>query len=123
LYLAGVAHFLHGDSTKWLYTKQKHHKHLSLKYLRESLEIDPSSRDCQSYLSLVHLSLSKPQLAILAEGSPLVNPMQRAVQAIAYLSQCKINEAYNVVRQDSNDEVLLTLIKAKIEQVHHRMRT
>ena len=27
------------------------------------------------------------------------------------------------MRQDSNDEVLLTLIKAKIEQVHHRMRT
>ena len=49
--------------------------------------------------------------------------MQRAVQAIAYLSQCKINEAYNVVRQDSNDEMLLTLIKAKIEQVHHRVRT
>jgi hypothetical protein len=96
--LAGVAHFLHGDSSKWLYTKQKHHKQLSQRYLRESLEMDPSNRDCQSYLSLVHLSLSKPQLAILAEGIPLVSPMQRAIQAIAFLSQCKVNEAYNVVR-------------------------
>lgn len=79
--------------------------------------------DCHSYLSLVHLFLSKPQLAVLPDGVPLANTIQRAVQAIAYLSQCKINEAYNAVRQDSNEEVLLTLIKAKIEQVHHRMRT
>ena len=123
MYLAGVAHFLYGDSPTWLYTKQKHHKLLAQKYLRESLELDPSNQDCQSYLSLVHLSLCKPQLALTVELQPPGNCMQRAVQAIAYLSQCKINEAYNVVRQDSNDEMLLTLIKAKIEQVHHRVRT
>lgn len=83
--------------------------------------MDPSNRDCQCYLSLVHLSLCKPQQALLPE--PLETPMQRAVQAIAQLSLCKINEAYNIVaRQDSND-TLLTLIKAKIEQVHHRVRT
>jgi hypothetical protein len=72
LYLAGVSHFLHGDQPTWLYTKQKHHKLLSLKYLRESLDLDPSNSDCHSYLSLVHLSLCKPQLV---DGLPLVNTM------------------------------------------------
>ncbi len=86
--------------------------------------MEPSNRDCQCYLSLVYLSLCKPQQALLNE--PLETPMQRAVQAIAQLSLCRINEAYNIVvaaRQDYNDSLLITLIKAKIEQVHHRVRT
>jgi hypothetical protein len=63
----------------------KHHKLLAVKYLKESMNHDPGNRDCETYLSLVQLSLGKPNLAILSEN-PQMTTIERAILAIVNLS-------------------------------------